>query len=285
MQEILIIPNQNKPQAMELCVDLVDILQNRDFHVYLEQAVAAKIGMPDLSRSDSNLWDNIDLVFVLGGDGTMLEVARRVFPREIPLLGVNLGHLGFLTRVESNRLEDAVELLHRDEFEIENRTMLKAHVIHENQIVASLEALNEMVVTRNNQTKAIRLETWIDGEFFASFTSDGMIVATATGSTAYSLSAGGPILDPRTRTMLLTPICAHSLYARPLVVNEDANIKIVPDISKGEVVLTADGNTGYLLQEGDEIKFRKEEKVTKLLRLKGQDLFKTLQSRLGEGKI
>lgn len=285
MKNILVLPNPLKPEAVELTGKLVTLLTELGFAPVLEIEVANQIGFRRFGKEESEIWDNLDLVMVLGGDGSMLNAARKVFPREIPLLGVNLGHLGFLTRVESNNLKSALTNLKNGNYQYEERTMLEAEVIRNRQAVANIVGLNELVLTRNAFAKMVRLDAWIDEEFFTTYPADGLIVATATGSTAYSLSAGGPILDPRLKAILVTPICAHSLYARPLVLSENAQVKVCVNSSRTEVSLTADGQAGVELEPGDCVYFRRIPTVTKLLRFNGQGLFEVLKSRLKEGRI
>lgn len=285
MQKILILPNPVKPEAIKLTGKLVSLLTEHDFEPILEQAMAFQIGCSSFGKEETELWHDLDLVMVLGGDGSMLNSARKVYPREIPLLGVNLGHLGFLTRVESNDLELAIANLKNGSFQFEERAMLEAEVIRNGQVITKVIGLNELVVTRSAFAKTVRLETWFDEEYFTTYPSDGLIVATATGSTAYSLSAGGPILDPRLKAILVTPICAHSLYARPMVLSEDAQVKVCVNASHTEVTLTADGQAGTPLEPADQIYFRKAPSITKLLRFKDQGLFGVLKSRLKEGRI
>jgi len=285
LKKILVLPNPVKPEAIKLSGKLVSLLTEQDFEPVLEAEIAHQIGRPSFGRTEAELWDNLDLVMVLGGDGSMLNAARKVYPREIPLVGVNLGHLGFLTRVESNGLELALTNLKNGNYQLDQRAMLEAEVIRNQRAVAKLVALNELVMTRNAFAKMVRLETWIDEEFFTTYPADGLIVATATGSTAYSLSAGGPILDPRLKAILVTPVCAHSLYARPLVLSENAQVKVSVNSSRTEVSLTADGQDGVELEPGDWVYFRRISTVTKLLRFSGQGLFEVLKSRLKEGRI
>lgn len=285
MKNLFIFPNPMKPHAIELAGRLVKLLLEREFNPVLSQEMAARVGYPQCGRASEALWDGIDLVMVLGGDGTMLSVARKVYPREIPLLGINLGHLGFLTQVESDKIEEALDHLRAGHYQFENRTMLEAEIFRDGNPFSRLVALNELVVNRNAFATMIKLETWIDGQYFTTYPADGLIVATATGSTAYSLSAGGPIVDPRTQAILVTPICPHSLYARPLVLSEVAEVKVKLAAGHVEGTLTADGHNGLTLQPGDEIRIGKASRCTRLLRYIDQGLFDVLRSRLKEGRI
>jgi NAD+ kinase len=286
LRKILITPNPFKPEALELTGPAVRLLREHGFEPVLEAATAARLGetVAEL-RDETGLWEEIDLALVLGGDGSMLNAARRIYPRQIPLLGVNLGQLGFLTRVESHRLNEALVELAAGSYTIERRAMLEAQVVRDKAIVETVVALNDLVVSKSSFARMVRLETWIDEEYFTTYPADGLIVATATGSTAYSLSAGGPILDPRLRAILITPICAHSLYARPLVLSKAARIKVIMDAGHNDLILTADGQSGVELAAGDEVHFHRAPFVTRLLRFKNEGLFETLKSRLKEGKI
>lgn len=285
MREILLLPNPGKELALQLCIKIIDHLRDYSLNPYLEEKIALAIDRPGFGRSEAQLFDKIDLVLVLGGDGSMLNAARRVYPRQIPLLGINMGHLGFLTRVESNKLENAFEQLIQGNYLTEERSMLEAEVIRDGKPVINFVALNDLVVSKGSLARIIRLETWIDGEYFTTYPADGLIVASATGSTAYSLSAGGPIMDPGLKAILITPICAHSLYARSLVLNDTAVIKVLVNANHTDITLTADGQTAVTLLSGDEIHFKKAKAITKLLRFNHQGVYEVLQSRLKEGRI
>jgi NAD+ kinase len=285
LNRILVLPNPVKKAAIELAGKLIPIFEAQGFKLVFEKEIAGQLNCPLLGKEADTLWEGLDLVLVLGGDGSMLNAARRIYPHQIPLLGVNLGQLGFLTRIESHKIEAAIEVLRSGKYQFEERTMLRAKVKDKAPGFTELIALNDLVVTANSMARMIRLETWIDNEFFTTYPADGLIIATATGSTAYSMSAGGPILDPRLEAILITPICAHSLYDRPLVLNRDAQIKIIPHANNAEVSLTADGQTGTVLQPETEIYFERAQYVTKLMRFDDQGVFEALKSRLKEGRI
>ncbi len=285
LHKILVLPNPLKQEAMKFTGKLVRLLSERGFEPILERETASKIGCRSFGKEEQDFWKGLDLVMVLGGDGSMLNAARKVYPREIPLLGINFGHLGFLTRIESNDLDTALANLKSGNYQFEERMMLEASVVRDGQVVAKAVGLNELVLARSAFAKTVRLEAWIDEEYFATYPADGIIIATATGSTAYSLSAGGPILDPRLKAVLVTPICAHSLYARPIVLSGDAEVKVCINASHAEVTLTADGQVGTELEPDDRVYFKKAPSITKLLRFNDQGLFEVLKSRLKEGRI
>lgn len=284
MTAILILPNPMKPAAMQLAAKLADLLPDYGFSAVYEVEVATALNLSGRSRPHANLWDGISLAIVLGGDGSMLHAARKVYPRQIPILGINFGHLGFLTRVENNHLDEALSELKEGHYYIEDRAMITAGILRDHDHMPELIALNDLVI-KSFSARITHLETWIDDEYFTTYPADGLIVATATGSTAYSLSVGGPILDPRVASFIVTPICAHSLYARPMVLSGEARLKVVLKDQHPEVFLTSDGQTGIALHPGDEVIFGRAAYPTKLVRFPKQGLFAVLQSRLKEGRI
>lgn len=285
LKRILILPNIAKPTALQLTGELIGLLSGRGFEPLIEREIAGELACPAVTLEESVVWSSLDLVIVLGGDGSILDAARRIYPHQIPLLGINLGHLGFLTRIESGRINEALDELTAGNYQFEDRMMIRAAIIRRGVCCQELVGLNELVVAKGVAVQLIRLQTWIDHEYFTTYPADGLIVATATGSTAYSLSAGGPILDPRLNALMLTPLCAHSLYARPLVLSELAHIKVIVNALHTNISLTADGQINIPLESGDEIHFSKAGFVTRLLRFNNQGLFEVLKSRLKEGRI
>ena len=195
LKRILILPNPLKPKALEFTLKLVELLPQYQFIPVLEPEIAVSLNLTNCSIEHSGDWEGIDLAMVLGGDGSMLNAARKVYPYQLPLLGINLGQLGFLTLVEIDEVKVAIANLANGNYRIEERVMLEAEVFRNSQFVERLIGLNDLVVAKSSSSRMIRIETWIDSKYFTTYPADGLIVASATGSTAYSLSAGGPILD------------------------------------------------------------------------------------------
>jgi len=285
LQKILVLPNQANPKALELVDKLLAALMGRGFEPLLAANFVPSLAYPRIDIERDGFWNEFDLVMVLGGDGSMLNAAKLIYPHEIPLIGINLGHLGFLTQIECHRLDAGLDDLRRGNYQIESRAMIQATVIRKQVCSEQLCGLNELVVARGTSARLIRLETWIDGEYFTTYPADGLIVATATGSTAYSLSAGGPIVDPRLDGILITPICAHSLYTRPLVLSDAAKVRVVLKAYHTDITLTADSHTLVCLAPGDEIHFSRADHVTRLVKFNNQGLFGVLKSRWKEGRI
>ncbi len=279
MSAIALLPHSGKPAAMDLAAGLISHLEQRAIEVWVEQDAAEKLGRKDLVAGDQEFAACLAAI-VLGGDGAFLKAARTVAPLGVPLLGVNLGHLGFLTAVEPAGLFGALERLLEGDYTIEERLMLKASIIRSGERIASFFGLNDAVVTRGVFPRVIQLDTFIDDAFVGTFLADGMIVSTPTGSTAYSLSAGGPILHPRLEALVVTPICPHTVGARTLVTRPDERVKIRMTNERTDAMLTVDGQIAEALRSGDEVEVTRAGKPARLVNLNGRSFYDLLHSRL-----
>ncbi|HEY8391407.1 MAG TPA: NAD(+)/NADH kinase [Capillibacterium sp.] len=285
MKRIGVFPLFEKPEAVKVAVKLIALLQKAGFGVVMEKVSADRLGVAGVGFLDQGDFAGLDYGVVLGGDGALLSLARRLYPREIPIFGINLGHLGFLTEVEDKELELAVQQLQAGEFTVEDRLMVNAEVIRKDARRASLVGLNDIVLTKGIFARMVRLEVLIDGFFTGLLAADGLIVATPTGSTAYSLSAGGPIVAPQLSALVLTPICAHSLFNRPLVVGSNAVIEINFAVPPLEVLLTADGQESLALEAEDRIKISAAPHKTKFIRFKEKSFYHILREKVKEGRL
>lgn len=233
----------------------------------------------------SGMPDDIECVLVLGGDGTLLQAARELLDRHIPLLGINLGTLGFLTSAEKSELPKCLDSVLDDSCSIDERMMLGGTVYHGRDKIQTNIALNDVIITRAGFSRLVELKIYVNGELLSIYNADGIIVSTPTGSTGYSLSAGGPIIFPQTDVMVITPICPHSLQARSLVVS--GGDRIVIEIGrrrktqKEEAMVTFDGRSAQELETGDRIEIYKAQETTQLIRLKGRSFYQVLQNKIG----
>jgi NAD+ kinase len=224
-----------------------------------------------------------DLLLVLGGDGTLLSMARLVGDLGVPILGVNLGGLGFLAALTVEELFPALEALLRDELVVEERMMLAAAVSRQGERLAEYVALNDMVITKSAMSRIIRLEVAVDQQFATSYRADGLIISTPTGSTAYCLSAGGPIVFPTMDAVVLTPICSHTLTNRPIVLPGDQRIE-VRLLTDQDVMLTADGQVGFALKQWDTVVIHRAASRIRLLRPSQKHFFSVLSTKLKWGE-
>ena len=223
----------------------------------------------------------VDWVVVLGGDGTLLGAARRVGRFGSPILGVNLGGLGFLTGIPFERLYPVIEMMINGRLEVESRVMLETKVLRKRKVVCRFEVLNDVVINKGTLARIIDLGVAINEEFLTTFRADGLIISTPTGSTAYNLSAGGPILYPTMETFILTPICPFTLTNRPIIIPDTSVIQIkMKNESEEAVVLTFDGQVGFDLYYDDEVIIRKSVKKIKLFRPPDHSYFKILRTKL-----
>jgi NAD+ kinase len=225
-----------------------------------------------------------DFVVVLGGDGTLLSTARCVAVSGIPILGVNLGSLGFLTEVKQEEIEQALADVDAGRCDLSLRPMLHCQVLREGKCVAGYDALNEVVMNQSAVARITDFELRVNGTFVSNYKADGLIIATPTGSTAYSLAAGGPILSPDLPGFVITPVASHSLTNRPLVVQDTAVIEARLIVTRERAYLTIDGQEGIPLEESDVVQCRKSEYAAKLFKLTGRSFFDVLRTKLKWGE-
>ncbi|GAC1340069.1 MAG: NAD(+)/NADH kinase [Myxococcales bacterium] len=280
MRTIGLIPRLGKDDAAALARELSAWLSARG-HQPLTEAESGIAGVP--TAPGLELAARADLLVALGGDGTLIHAAGLCRGREVPILGVNLGTLGFLTEVPRDRARALLEQALAGALPVSRRLMLAAEVRREGQVLLEGTCLNDVVVSKNALSRLARLEACVGDKIAAVYEADGLIIASPTGSTAYSLSAGGPIVHPSVETMLLTPICPHSLTQRPLVLPADLPIRIRL-ASPSEMFVTLDGAVGRELREGDELLVRRASHRLLLLRNPEVDPFSILRGKLRWGQ-
>jgi NAD+ kinase len=271
-----------EPRALEAVRDLAKWLTDRGVRARFEIDAAAAIGEVGVSRAV--LVREADLLIVLGGDGTLLSVVRALGERAVPILGVNLGTLGFLVEVSVDEMHDALARALDGEMAIEPRMRLAVRLLRDGRELRSWLALNDAVITKGASARIVDLEARADGQLVTTYHADGLIVSTPTGSTAYTLSAGGPILLPGVPSLVLTPICPHALTQRPLVLPDSAVIEVIVHPRGGEVQLAIDGQEGAPLQEGDLVEVRRSEHPALLLVSPAHSRFEVLRSKLRWGE-
>ncbi len=273
-------------EAGEVILRLCATLRGRGLSVLLEEATADFMDQPCAdSRPLASLGKEIDLALVVGGDGTMLHVARELAAHGVPLLGINLGRLGFLTDIPTERMEEELTRILDGDFESEARLLLEAEVVRSGKVLNRANAFNDVVVNKGALARLIEFETWVDGDFVNSTRADGIIVATPTGSTAYALSAGGPILHPTLPAIVIVPICPHTLSDRPLAVGSDSTIEIVMiATSQQSAHVTFDGQTNFAVHDGDRIRVQRAARPVTLLHPTRRNHYEVLRGKLGWGE-
>ena len=274
-----LIANDGKPAAPALLRDLVAAFAEHALPLTLEVATARLIGAESSATAD-DIAQTCDLLVVLGGDGTILQVLHQLEDRTRPIFGINLGTLGFLTSVSATAWREAVEAIVRGTYQLSQRTLLQVQVLRDEGAVESHSALNDAVISRGEHSQLIRLDVFVDGVLLSEYHADGLIVATPTGSTAYSLSAGGPVLTPDSGAFVVTPICPHVLTMRPVLVNDQSCIEIAPPRGDGPVFLTLDGQHSVPLGPGERLRITKAPFQLPLAMLPGMSFFEVLRQKL-----
>lgn len=286
MQTLGLVLNPTKDKAPEVAREIVRWLEQRHVKALFSEADAQAVGLPALGVAEEDLARRADCLLALGGDGTLLAAARLALVANKPLLGVNLGQLGFLTEIELPDLFQGLEKLLRGEYNLEPRMTLRGEIFREERAIGEFWALNDLVVTRGAFSRLIELRTYVENDFVATYPADGLIISTPTGSTAYSLAAGGPIVVPSLEVILLTPICPHTFYARPLVIEAEKQVRVVVESEMAEAMLTVDGQRGCRLAPGDEVRVTKAPAYLRLVKLGSRSFFDVMRAKLhlGEGK-
>jgi len=275
-----VIINTQKDIARELAGELLEYLNSKSVPYLIESKSARALSTTSRSVEISELKERVDFIVLLGGDGTLLHTASHFCGTGIPLLGVNVGSLGFMTVIEKDCFKKAVDDLLSGDYEVENRMMLTAEVYRSGEQVYKSYGLNDVVISRGASFKLIGIEIYINGEFISNYEGDGLLVATPTGSTAYSLSAGGPIVHPRLKVMLITPICPHNLFMRPMVIGDDDEVSVNLKIPGKKMHLSTDGRSILELQNGDQIKIRKSSQEVSLVRFPDRDFYQILREKM-----
>jgi len=285
MQTISTVGIISKPkiaQAREIVCELLAWLDKRGVRYRCDQLTAEYAGSSQfVSRED--LHDGIDLLIVLGGDGTLLSAARAVAGYDVPIFAVNLGHLGFLTSIRVEELYPELERALRGEHRIGRRRMVDCELVRDGETIGAYSALNDVVIAKSELARMIDLDTHVDNHFVAAYKADGLIISTPTGSTAYSLSAGGPVIFPSVNCFCITPICPHMLTNRPVIVPDSSVINILNHGEDG-TYLTIDGQVGEPLSKGDRVVCRSSPKTIQLIRPPKMLFFDVLREKLKWGE-
>lgn len=278
MYTIGIFPNTKKKSVTSVLNQVVQYCNAKNIHVVLPQKKSCEVS-PDQLIAEDSAWSNVDIAISLGGDGTLLSATRKVASWGKPIFGINMGKLGFLTEVEVSGFQKAIDNILEGNFSIEERTLLDAYIVRQQQKIFVSSAVNDIVVTKAGYPRMIKLTLHINKELVASYLADGIIVSTPTGSTAYSLSAGGPIVKPDLDVTLITPICAHTLQSRPLVVSADERISIAAP-NADELTMMVDGQIAENLLPDDIVFIERTSYKAKFVKFNDRHYYQRLHKKL-----
>lgn len=283
MDRFYIIPNSAKDPELTFSNMIIDYLEEHGARCHV-QKITEKMEGPYHYTDPDGIPEDTQCIIVLGGDGTLLQAARDVVHLDIPLLGINLGTLGFLAEVDKNSVYPALDRLLTDDYELEERMMLEGKIYRGEELIGKDIALNDIVIGREGHLRVIRFKNYVNDSYMNSYNADGIIISTPTGSTGYSLSAGGPIVSPTASMLVLTPICPHTLNSRSIVFSGDDRIRI--EIGEGrrngpdEACVTFDGDTCEELKTGDYVEIHKSCEVTKILKINQVSFLEVLRDKL-----
>ena len=281
MKAFALLGRRGTPEAAALAKEIRERYPDRV--VKAEKHLAEALGWPP-PDSDRALIAGADLVIVLGGDGTLIRAARLAAGRPIPILGINLGSLGFMTEVSRAELFPALEQVVAGQYKIDARMKLSCRLTRAGKLMVEDEVLNDVVLNKGALARIAAHETTIDEEYVTTYYSDGVVLATPTGSTAYSMSAGGPIVHPALDCIIITPICPHALTQGPVVIPPDRVIRIELKSETADVYLTLDGQAGHALRSGDRIEIQRSPSRVHLIRNPSQGYFRVLRQKLHWGE-
>lgn len=278
MGPVHVVCKKNNEDAASIAQRVVDRFgQTAD--VWLDEGCAGRLNYGK-SFEIEHVGEGAAFILVLGGDGTLLSAARYVREKEVPILGVNLGGLGFLTEISVDELPDMFSLCLKGDYTVSKRMMLDVTVKREDDEIFALSVLNDAVITKDALARIIDIETYVDDEYLTTFKADGLILSTPTGSTAYSLAAGGPILYPSLTHIVLTPICPHMLTNRPIILPQEVAVRVLLRSPEERVILTMDGQVGVPLEYGDEVVVRMSPFGVNLIRSASKGYFEILRTKL-----
>ena len=277
-----ILANPHKPDSIPTVKALRDAFKARGLDSVMDEETAAMVNNGETGIPASEFAKEVDLAAAIGGDGTMLHAVTRLGDFDLPVAGIHIGRLGFLTTCTDEDMDAFADAVANKSFKTSERTLLEAVVCRGGETCQTFTALNEITLARGETGRMVSLVAKVNGELLNRYRADGLIVATPTGSTAYSLSAGGPLVAPASGVFLITPICPHSLSQRALVLSDESLIELsADDAEAGPMIFTVDGRESISIAPGDTIEVRKSAKSFHLLRLDGSSYFEALRQKLG----
>jgi NAD+ kinase len=283
MKSVAIISKPSKPELASVLPELLAWFRQRGYKIYLDQETGQYIGGEEVVARRNMGEKRPDFALVLGGDGTLLSAARAVAHEGVPILAVNLGSLGFLTEVPLHEMYSTLESVDTGDCPMEERSVIDCTALRDQEILGHHYALNDVVVNKSAISRLVDFDLLIDGVFVFKYKADGVIIATPTGSTAYSLAAGGPVLMPSVRSFVVTPVCPHALTHRPLVVTDTAQIELRVETGAEEAFLSIDGQVGIPLRQGDRVLCHRAGHTVKLMRVH-RTFFDVLRNKLKWGQ-
>ena len=284
MKKVAILPNVDKDKGLETTKRLVNYLLEKGCEPQLSARVAELAELPQYAKEEADLYHHSDLLISLGGDGTLLGIGRKTARFETPILGINLGTLGFLTAEEKTHAEVAIDKVLSGDYKLEKRMMLECSLAKGDERKGGIIALNDICITRGNLYKILEFRVYVNDEYVDTLLADGVIICTPTGSTAYNLSAGGPVLKADAQIIAITPISPHTLTSRPIVISADdvVTVEVKPSREDTPFMVSADGQDNYELTGRNVVQIRKADVCTTIIKTKPQSFYDVLRHKLSK---
>ncbi|MDD3114193.1 MAG: NAD(+)/NADH kinase [Anaerovibrio sp.] len=279
MKTIAIFPNIEKKESAGVLERIITFFKDKAVRLVMQENAAGAFGCSELGVQKLDE-QQVDIGLSIGGDGTLLGVCRQLYAQDIPCCGINIGNVGFLADIEVPELERRLQKLLNDEYYIEERTVISSSQYSRGEKRFLGHALNDMVISKGSVSRMLHLGVSVDGCRLTDYKADGVIISTATGSTAYSLSAGGPVINPAVKALLLTPICPHTLEVRPMVIPDEDKVRIHIAAVHQDIQITLDGQESYPLLPGDEVTVRKAKNPSKIIKFEDRNYYYTLKKKL-----
>lgn len=284
MDKFFIIANRQKDKELKMARKVEAYLNSKGKSCILREETSEQKARSNHYTDVEKIPKDVECIIVIGGDGTLLQAARDVVNRQIPLLGINMGTLGYLAEIDRSSIDGALNHLMLDEYTIEKRMMLNGKVYHKEELIAEDVALNDIVIGRDGPLHVTRFHNYVNGEFLNSYTADGIIIATATGSTGYSLSAGGPIVSPETNILIMTPVAPHTLNTRSVIFPAEDEITVeIGEGSQGceaKAVVSFDGDTNVPMRTADRVAIRRSVKDTQIIKISNISFLEVLRRKM-----
>ena len=285
IKTIGLVLNTEKDNSLEVSKRLIELIKEKDLDYLLEKEGAKELDLNHKRASYDFLRKKADLIIVFGGDGTFLHTSLNFIGTGIPLMGINLGRIGFLTEIETNELGEALDHIIADNYRIENRNTLEVCLKRAGEDVQKKYAVNDVVINRAADGEMLKVDMHINKEFVNSYRGDGIIVSTPTGSTAYSFSAGGPIINPQVKALLITPLCPHAVHVKPMVISDDEIIEIDVEGQKDKIFLTSDGRDSIKIQQDDIVRIKSSQKEISLIKFPDRTFYTILRNKMRVGLV
>ena len=285
IKTIGLVLNTEKNNSLAVSKQLINLIKEKDLDYLLEKEGAKELDLNHKRATFAELREQADMIILFGGDGTFLHTSLNFIGTGIPLMGINLGRIGFLTEIETNELDEALNAIISGNYRIENRNTLEVCLNREGEDIEKKFAINDVVLNRAADGEMLKIDMHINNEFVNSYRGDGIIVSTPTGSTAYSFSAGGPIINPQVKALLITPLCPHAVHVKPMVISDDEIIEIDADGEKDKMFLTTDGRDSIKIKKEDIVRIKSSEQEISLIKFPDRTFYTILRNKMRVGLV